>query len=590
VNQAPQRIALDTLVRRFLSQSKASLAVAVACMLGFTLTELLAPWPLKLLFDYILLNRELPASWSGTWLSLLATNKVQAAWWLALAIVSIAVLRAFFSYYQELLITRTGYQLVYHLRRELFAHLQQLSLSYHHRTRTGDLLMRVTGETEVLRDVFVESVLTALAHVLAVIGMFAVMVWLNAWLSLIVFATFPPLFWLLSWLYRRVKMTTQQQRKRESRLASRINEILASVAVVKAYGRERAEQTWFDDESSRSLEAGLQAERMNAVATRGVELIRAVGLAVTVLTGAHLVLRGKLTPGDVLIFTAYLNDLYKPLRQLAKTSMKVSRAMVSRQRLAAIFDTEPETWDPRATRKAKDLRGEITFDNVSFAYDEGDLVLQNVSFSIKPGARVALVGASGSGKSTIANLLLRFYHAQSGAILVDGENIETYERASLRESIGVMLQEPLLFGVSVRENIAYGKPNATDTEIEAAARQARAHEFICALPDGYETVLSERGSSLSGGQRQRLSLARALVRQPDILILDEPTASLDPSSAELIHETLDALRTGKTTILIAHHFPNPESYDQILVLQKGRLVEQGTHDELLARQGAYAKL
>jgi ATP-binding cassette subfamily B protein/subfamily B ATP-binding cassette protein MsbA len=480
--------------------------------------------------------------------------------------------------------------LVYTLRREVFAHLQQLSLSYHSRTRTGELLTKVTSETEVFKDVFVESVLTSVAQILTIIGMFAVLIWLNWKLALIALATLPILFFALAYIYRKIKVSTRQQREREGMIAARISEVLSSVALVKAFGREQYEQDRFDEESAQTLEEGIRTERMAAAATRTVELIKAFGLWATVLYGALLVLRNQMTPGDVLVFTAYLNDMYKPLRNLAKISTRLSRAAISQQRIAEILDTEPETWDSESAVVASQLNGEIVFDQVSFDYGTGQHVLNEVSFRIAPGQRVALVGTSGSGKSTIAKLILRFYHAQSGTITIDGVNIEKYQRETLRREVGIVIQDSLLFGASIRENLAYGKPNATMAEIEAAAKQAYAHDFIIALPNAYDTIIGERGSTLSGGQRQRLCLARAIINHPSILILDEPTSAVDPESAALIHAAVDRLRAGKTTLVIAHHFSDLESYDQILMLRHGRVVEQGTHAELLARRGEYYQM
>jgi ATP-binding cassette, subfamily B, bacterial len=587
VNQKKQRRAdFREIVGEYLRRERRSILLAVGCMLGYTAMELLAPWPLKVIFDHVLLGRPLPPTLG--WLApVLRQGETRAVLIVSSGIVLIAAARALFSYIQDYLVSRTGYQLVYTLRRELFAHLQQLSLSYHSRARAGELLARVTSETEVIKDVFVESVLTTLAHALTVGGMFAVMLLLSWELSLVVAATFPLLFFTLASIYRRIKVTTKEQREREGRIAARLSEVLASVPLVKAEGREGYEQERFDAESQRTLAEGLRAERMAAAATRAVELIRAAGLWATVLCGALLALGGRMSPGDVLVFIAYLNELYKPLRNLAKTSTRVSRAMVSRQRIAAILDTEPEVWEPDSAVVASGLRGEVVFERVSFAYDDGDEVLTDVSFRIAPGERVALVGPSGSGKSTVANLLLRFYHARSGAIYLDGVNIEDYERASLRREVGVVLQDALLFGASIRENIAYGKPDATDEEIEEAARQAHIHEFIQTLPHGYDTLVGERGGTLSGGQRQRLSLARAIIKHPSVLILDEPTSAVDPESAALIHEAVERLRAGRTTLVIAHYFHDLEGYDRILVLRRGRLVEQGTHGELMAARGVY---
>ncbi len=582
-----QQADMRTLLRQFITSERRRIALALVCMLGLAATELLAPWPLKIIFDQVLLERPAPGRWLN---SLMQGGKPFAVVIVSLGILGIALLGSAFAYGQQWLTSYLGQRLVYSLRCELFAHLQQLSLSFHNRTHTGELLAKVTGETEAFKDAFVEAVLLALPQLLTITSMFAILLWLDWRLSLIVLATFPLLYLALSRSYEQLKITTRQQRQREGKLAARLSEVLSSVRLVKAYGRERYEQERFEQESQQTLAAGLQTERKAAAVTRVVELLKAAGLWATVLFGALAVINGRMTPGTLLIFVAYLNEMYKPLRNLAKTSGRLSRAVVSAQRLGEILNTEVERWNDSTTGVKNRLRGEIVFDRVSFDYGDGESVLQEVSFTLAPGQRVALVGASGAGKSTIANLILRFYHATHGTIRLDGVNIEQYSRDTLRDEIGVVLQDALLFGASIRENLSYGKPTATQAEIETAARQAYAHEFISALPDGYDTIIGERGSTLSGGQRQRLCLARALIKNPSVLILDEPTSAIDSESAELIHTAINQLRADKTTIVIAHHLTTLKEFDHILVLKRGHLVEQGKHEELLRLGGAYFRM
>ena len=587
------RRTLRAIVRAHLRDVRGSLVIAVLCMAGFTVTELLAPWPLKLIFDHLLLDREVSPSLG--WLApLLQGEKRTAIVLLASCILGIALLRGLFAYFQSFLTSRIGYELVFRLRQELFAHLQQLSLSFHLRSRTGELLSRVVSDTSALKDIFAESALSFGAHSLTVIGMFLVMFSLNWRMALVVLASFPFLVFALFGVYRRIKATARRQREREGAVASRLHEVLSTQQVVRAFARERLEQERFEDIGARTLAEGIRTARLEAAATRSVELVSAAALCAVVLFGSLQVLQGALLPGEVLIFTAYLTSLYKPLRTLARISSQYSRAMASAERIAAIFEIDPEPLDEETGLVAPALRGEIVFREVCFRYDGttegGELTLDRISFTIAAGERVALVGASGAGKSTIASLLLRFYTPQSGSILIDGQPIERYQRASLRRQIGVVLQESILLGASIRENIAYGRPSATDEEVEEAARQAFAHDFITQLPEGYDTILGERGSTLSGGQRQRLCLARAILLRPSLLLLDEPTSAIDAESARLLQASLDRLQRGKTMIVISHQFSGIESFDQILVLRAGRLVETGTHAELLARGGYYAEL
>ena len=582
------------IVREHMRAARWRLLAAGLAMIGYTVTELIAPWPLKIIFDHILLDRPPPAAL--TVLSgLLSYGKTTAVVILSLLILLIAALRGSFGYVHTFVTSRIGHDLVYRLRGDLFTHLQQLSLSFHARARTGELLTKVVGDTSALKDVFAESALNFASHLLTVAGMFIVMFALNWRLALVALASFPFVAYALVTLYRRIKFSTRRQRAREGAVASRVHDALASLHLVRAFARERHEQERFERESTGLLEESVNAARLEAAATRAIEVISAAGLCSVVLVGALQVIAGRMLPGEMLIFTAYLASMYKPLRLLARISTQYSKAMASAERITEIFAIEPETKDDHHGLRVDHLRGEIVFDNVSFNYGNGDYgdgkrVLCDVSFTIQPGQRVALVGASGAGKSTIASLLLRFYEPQAGQILIDGVEIRRYERESLRNQIGVVLQDSILFGASICENIAYGKPHATDEEIETAARQAHAHEFIVGLPEGYDTIIGERGSTLSGGQRQRLCLARAIIKRPSILLLDEPTSAVDAESSALIQQTIHALFAGKTMLVISHQFAGIESFDQILVLRHGRIVEQGTHARLVSQPSYYREL
>ena len=565
------------------------LTLAALSMLGFTIADLLTPWPLKIFFDHILLAKPLPASL--LWLDgVLRQGKTFAVVVVSSAIIVFALVRGLFAYAQLFLTSRVGYTIAYAIRRKLFTHLQKLSLSYHTRARSGELLTRVTTDTDNLKDVFADSALAFAGQALTIIGMFAIMFALNWKLTLVVLATFPVLCYSLYYLFGQVKVSARKQRTREGQVAARISESMAAISLVQAFGRERYEREQFVAESTETLTESIRTARLEAASARWVELISAVGIFTVVLFGSLQALDGALLPGDVLIFVTYVTGMYKPIRNLAKLATKFSKAMVSADRIREILDVEPEIKDAPNALLAPPLRGEIAFERVRFGYEDGNPILRDVSFTVRPGQQVALVGASGAGKSTITSLLLRFYDPQTGAVRVDGVDLRAYQRESFRRQIGVVLQDSILFGTTIRENITYGKPGATDAEIEEAARQAHAHEFISALPDGYDTIIGEGGSTLSGGQRQRISLARAVIKRPSILILDEPTAAVDAESANLIMETVGRLQQGKTTLVIAHHFAALERFDQILVMKHGEVVERGTHAELLARRGYYHDL
>ena len=577
------------IVFRHLLRMKGRLSLAAVCLVGYTAFELLKPWPLKVLFDYVLLQQPLPASLSLLQ-DVLHNGMLLPLGLVAGAIIGISILSGVFSYGQLYLTSKVGFLLSATLRNELFSRLQRLSLSFHNHAKSGELLIKVSSDTAALRDVFAEWSLTMAGHGLTLLGMMAIMFVLNWKLAFVAMVTLPVMGTLLFVLIRKVKATAQKQRKHEGAIASHVNEVLGAISLVQAFGREEHEESRLQKYSDHHVEQGIHTARLTASVSRMVHVVEALGTAGIVLFGGWLVLEKQMTPGDLLIFLSYGHSLYKPLRNLSSLSVKFSRAMVSAKRVADILDMEPEIRDLPDARQASDVQGDIAFHQVTFGYERDTNVLHEVSFHIETGQKVALVGSSGAGKSTIVSLILRLYEPQTGSIVIDGIDSAQYNRESLRQHIGIVLQDTVLFGASIAENISYGKPDATHDEIERAARLAYAHDFITALSNGYDTILGERGNTLSGGQRQRICLARAIIKQPSILILDEPTSAVDPVSAALIRDTVARLQTGKTTLVIAHQFFAMDQFDQILVLENGRVVEQGRHIDLMARKGRYCDL
>jgi ATP-binding cassette subfamily B protein len=577
------------LVFGYLRQAKRSLFLASLGTLGLTISELLQPWPLKIAFDQVLLDKPLP-SYLSLFDGLFQGGKALPLVVLSLAIVVIALSMGAFAYLQIYISSRIGSELVYTIRRRLFAHLQRLSLSFHDRSRSGEHMTKLVSDTNTMRDVFTESALTFASQLLTFLGMFAIMFALNWELSLIVMATFPFLLGTLLYRYRSIKSSSRQQRNKEEKIANRISEVMTTVPLVQAFGRERYEEKRFESESSEYLEENIRTARLEAVATRSVTVIGAFGTAAVVLYGSLQALAGWLTPGDLLIFAAYAQSMYKPVRSLAKISTKFSKAAASAERLGEILSVEPEIQDSPDAVEASTLKGGIVFENVSFDYGDNRGVLRNVSFAVQPGHRVAVVGASGAGKSTLASLILRLYEPRQGSIYVDGVNIKDYQCKSLRRQIGIVLQDSILFGTTIKENIAYGKLDASMEEIIDAAKTANVHDFITNLEDGYETIIGERGDTLSGGQRQRIAIARAVVRNAPILILDEPMTGLDVESEANVQEALDRLMAGSTCFLITHDLQSVADADLVLVLEEGRIVAQGTHSDLMAGSRQYRKL
>lgn len=586
---ATSTAAVRALIGRELAQTKGPLAMAVLCTAAMAAADLLRPWPLKFVLDYVLLNRPVP-EWLTPVHALLAWGPMPALVVCASGIFLIAAVTGTFAYYQVHFTTAVGNRVVHQLRRQLFAHLQRLSLSFHAKTSSGELLTTVASDTAALRDTFTDVLLTAGQHLATVLGVVTVMFLLNWRLALVVLATMPLLAWNLVGLYRRTRTRADAQRRKQERMATRLHEVFSSVSVVQAFGRERHEHARFQVENEAEISDAVHAARLDALSARAVELVGAGATAIVVCVGAIEVLHGRLSVGAILVFTSYLHGLYRPMRNLAKLSAKFAKAQVSARRISKVLATAPDVEDAPDAIDVARLQGAIEFADVSFEYEPGRAALRDASFRVLPGQRVAVVGPSGAGKSTIVSLLLRLYTPTSGRILIDGVEIDRYRRDSLRASMAVVLQQSLLFGASIRDNIAYGKLDASDQEIIAAATAANAHAFIADLPHGYETIVGERGATLSGGQRQRLAIARAMIRPASVLLLDEPMTGLDGHAEAQVREALARLTAGKTSVLVTHDLDTVADADLVLVVDGGRIVDQGRHRELLARCDVYRAL
>jgi subfamily B ATP-binding cassette protein MsbA len=425
---------------------------------------------------------------------------------------------------------------------------------------------------------------------LTLVGMLGVMLYLNWQFTLIALSVAPFLFLVVFSYTRRIKKASREVRKKEGEIVSVMQEVLSSIHVVKAFAREDYEQKRLEEQSLEGVEIGLRARSLKAKLSPLVEVIVAVGTCLVLWFGARMVLSGALSAGSLVVFILYLGKMYKPMQQLSKMTDAYSKAVVGYERIREIFETDNEIKDMPGARRAPKFKGQIDFENVNFGYEPATLVLKDLSFHIEPGQVAALVGPTGAGKSTIISLIPRFYDPTSGVVKVDGQDVRRFQQKSLRQQISFVLQETLLFHGPIWNNIAYGKPEATRAEILRAAEMANAHEFIDKLPDGYNTILGERGVTLSGGQRQRIAIARAIIRNTPILILDEPSSGLDAASEKLVFEALDRLMEGKTSIVIAHRLSTIRRASCIFVLKDGSIVERGNHDELMATGGLYSEL
>ncbi|HEV8383843.1 MAG TPA: ABC transporter ATP-binding protein [Candidatus Acidoferrales bacterium] len=584
--QRPQRLRILDLVRPHWK----TLTIAFVAVLGEALTDVLEPWPIKIVVDHILQSKALPGWLSGSVYRVFGHNPFAVLNFAITAVATIAVVGAVSSYIEKYLTTSVSQWVSHDLRTTLYQHIQRLSLAEHDEARTGDLISRVTSDIEAVQNFIYSALLGIVVSLLTLFGMIGVMFYINWRFTLIALSIAPVLFLVVFYYTRRIKKASRAVRKKESELVSNVQEVLTSIRVVQAFAREDYEQQRFENESMENVETALAARSMKAKLSPVVEVIIAVGTCLVLAYGTRLALAGQLTPGVLIVFLLYLSKMYKPMRDLSKMTDTVSKALVGYERIQEVLEIESRVRDLPRARRAPKFKGRIEFDKVTFGYNGDVPVLKDVSFLIEPGQVAAIVGPSGTGKTTIASLIPRFYDPLSGRVLIDGTDVRRYKLKSLRDQISFVLQETLLFRTTLWENIAYGKPDAPSKEIIRAAEMANATEFIEKMPQGYDTMVGERGVTLSGGQRQRIAIARAIIRNAPILVLDEPTAGLDSASEQAVIDALDRLMEGRTSVVIAHHLSAMRHADVIFVVKDCELVEQGTHEALLASGGLYAEL
>ncbi len=580
-----------SLITSLLRPYRGSLAAILAAMLVQTAMSVAAPWPLKVVLDNVVGVHHLPprvAAFLQPFLS--EGNKMSIAAVAAIATVVIALLGAIASYIGNYYTTSVGQWVANDLRMRTYHHLQQLSLRYYNEHDTGTLLSTITADVQTIQAFASSSTLGILVDLFTIVGMLGIMFWLNWDFTLMIVALTPIMLVLISRFKKAIKKATKEVRKQQSRIVSVVTQDLQSMRVIKAFGRQDLEQEELSEVSKATVEAALRARKVKALLSPLVTVTVSLCTAFVLWRSSALILAGAMTAGSLTVFLYYLTNFFKPVQDLAKMTNSIAQTAVGVDRIRAILDADemipqkPDAQDPPP------LRGEITFQNVGFGYSTEAAVLRDVSFEIKAGQMVGIVGPTGSGKSTVVSLIPRFYDPTSGTITIDGTDIRVFKLEGLRNQVGYVLQETVLFRGTVAENIAYGRGGATREEVVAAAKLANADEFIVKMPHGYDTMVGDRGDTLSGGQRQRIGIARAIIRNNPILILDEPTAALDTESEQLVIEALERLMKGRTVITIAHRLSTIRDADNILVLKDGVVLEQGTHEELLARGGTYAEL
>ncbi len=546
--------------------------------------ELLKPWPLKIIIDNVLSNQPLDWIWLG---GLQQDTLLVVA---CIGMVVIYVLLGSILLLNNYTTIKIGQRMVNDLRGDLYNHLQRLSLSFHSRRQVGDLLYRVAADTYSIQSLTMNGVFPIVSAVVLLVGMFVIMIRMDWVLTLLALGVCPLLLLSISVFGKTLTSAATTARQQESEVYSLVQRAMSAMRVIQAFTKEEEEHRRFMRASEQSLGSSLRLYVLQTFYSGLVNVIMAVGTAVVVWVGARHVMSGTLSVGEIVVFTSYLASLYGPINTISQTWGMLQGSKVGVQRVFEILEVERDLPEGTRTFSEDGARGEIEVQGVSFHYVPEQPVLRKIDLKVRKGQKVAIVGPTGVGKSTLVSLIPRFYDPQSGRILIDGTDVKEFQLKSLRSQISMVLQPPLVFPMTIRENIAYGRPSATPDEVVFAARLARIHETVERLPQGYETIVGEQGATLSEGERQRITIARAILRNAPILILDEPTSSVDAETEALIMDGLNELTAGRTTLIIAHRLSTVRQADLILVLRSGEIVEQGTFEELIARDGPFSVL
>lgn len=547
--------------------------MAVICMLLATSASLYVPWIVRDVIDGVLVNKDI-----------LLLNAITAG------IVVVFALRGFFVYGQTYLMSYVSQKVVIDLREALFRHFQRLSVSYFDHSRTGKVLSYMTNDVSALQGALAQNVIELSTESLTLVGSLGAMFYLHWQLALLTLITIPLVAQAMKLFGKKLRKASGMMQQRAAEITSVLQEMIVSIRLIRLFVREDYEIGRFIRENENNFSAQMKAAQLSATLTPVIEFLAAIGVTVIIWYGGREVINGNLTSGSLIAFLVYTVNITNPVKRLGNVYGSIQRAVAAAERVFEVLDTLPEIQDDFDAKELPVVKGQVEFENVMFEYRSAEPALCNLSIKVPPGQVLAIVGPSGAGKSTIANLLPRFYDPQQGRIKIDGRDIRHVTVRSLREQIAMVPQDTILFSASIYENILYGRLDASAAEVTAAAYSANAHDFIMQMPLGYDTQIGERGCQLSGGQRQRIAIARAILKDPRILILDEATSALDAESERVVQDALDKLMVGRTTFMVAHRLSTIQRADKILVMDKGRLVECGNHTELLAAGGLYCKL